>query len=217
MKPGNGSTKIRAVILDYGQVLAGSPTKEEFGRLAGMFNVSFDSFYRLWEESRGPYDRGDFTPEEYWLKLAAQTNSVLNHRQIEILRQVEVEIWSRPYPDMLAWVRRLRAAGIKTGLLSNMPWDLVTHLRKNCDWLNDFVFTTFSAEVRLIKPDLAIYQHTLKGLGAAAGQTLFIDDREDNIRAARSLGIHGVQFESVPVLEDRLEKLGFPILPTAST
>ena len=148
-----GSPGISAVILDYGQVLADCPTREEFGRLAKMFNTSFDLFFELWERSRGPYDRGDFTAEEYWLKLAAETKTSLDARQIEILRQVEVEIWAHLNPAMLDWVSRLHAEGIKTGLLSNMPWDLITHLRTNCRWLDNFAFKTFSAEVRLIKPD----------------------------------------------------------------
>ena len=44
---GNDSRQINAVILDYGQVLARCPTAEEFGRMAEMFNVSFDLFYEL--------------------------------------------------------------------------------------------------------------------------------------------------------------------------
>ena len=47
-----------AVILDYGQVLARCPTAPEFGRMAKMFNVSFELFCELWEASRGTYDRG---------------------------------------------------------------------------------------------------------------------------------------------------------------
>lgn len=211
-----GSPHVKAAILDYGQVLAGCPTAEEFGRMAGMFNVSFDMFYKLWEESRGAYDRGDFTAKEYWMMLAAQTNTSLDGQQIEILRKVEVEIWAHPNLDMLDWVSQLHAAGIKTGLLSNMPWDLITHLRTNCQWLDNFAFKTFSAEVRLIKPDSAIYEHTLHGLGVAAAETLFVDDREDNIRAARALGIHAIQFRSIARLKDELEELGFPILPVES-
>jgi hypothetical protein len=61
----NHSPAITAVILDNGQVLARCPTAEEFGRMAKMFNVSFELFYELWEVSRGPYDRGDLTAEEY--------------------------------------------------------------------------------------------------------------------------------------------------------
>ena len=43
----NGSHGINAVILDYGQVLARCPTVEEFGRMAEMFNVSFDFVLRV--------------------------------------------------------------------------------------------------------------------------------------------------------------------------
>lgn len=211
----NSSSSISAVILDYGQVLARCPTKEEFTRMAEMFNVSFELFYELWEASRGPYDRGDFTAEEYWLKLAAETNTSLDRSQIEVLREVEVEIWAHLNPHMLDWVGQLRAAGIKTGLLSNMPMDLVRHVRTNCKWMEKFSFTTLSAEVRLIKPDPAIYEHTLEGLGVSAAEALFVDDRENNIRAARARGMHAIQFRSIAGLKHDLEDLGFPILPAA--
>ncbi len=207
---------IRAVILDYGQVLASRPTAEEFGRMAKMFSVNSDLFYQLWETSRDLYDRGDVTAEEYWLNLAAQTNTSLDREQIEILRRVEVEIWARPNPDMLDWVSRLHAAGIKAALLSNMPLDLAAHLRTNCQWMENFTFKTLSSEVRSIKPDPAAYKHTLQGLGVSAKQALFVDDRELNIRAARALGIHAIQFRSIARLKEDLEALGFPILPAVA-
>ena len=207
---------VKAIILDYGEVLAHRPTAEEFGRMAGMFNVSSELFYTLWEASRGPYDRGDFSAEEYWLKLATETQTSLDRNQIETLRKVEVEIWAHPVPGMLDWVSRLRAAGIKTGLLSNMPWDLVKHVRTNCQWAENFTLKTFSAEVRLIKPDPAIYEHTLRGLGVSAAETLFVDDREPNIRTAHTLGMRAIQFLSISQLKDDLEELGFPILPAAA-
>jgi putative hydrolase of the HAD superfamily len=206
---------ISAVILDYGQVLAERPTVEEFGRMAEVFNLSFDSFYELWEASRGPYDRGDLAAEEYWLQLAAKTNTLLNPKQIETLRKLEVEMWAHPNPGMFDWVSQLRAAGIKTGLLSNMPWDLVRHVRTRCAWMEDFSFKTLSAEVKLIKPEPAIYEHALQGLGVAAAEALFIDDREENVQAARNLGIRAIQFASVAGLRNELEEWGFPILPTA--
>jgi len=97
-----------------------------------------------------------------------------------------------------------------------MPWDLVKHVRTNCRWIKNFVFQTLSTEVRLIKPDSAIYEHTLHGLGVSAAETLFVDDREENIRAARFLGIRAIQFRSLAQLKSDLEDLGFPILPAAA-
>jgi len=210
----NGGPSISAVILDYGQVLAHSATREDFARMAKIINSSFEAFYTLWETTRDTYDRGDLTAEEYWLKLAAQANSSIDRSQIETLRSVEIEVWSHLDQGMLEWVSQLRAAGIKTGLLSNMPCDLVTYLRANCEWMENFVFKTFSSEVRLIKPDPAIYEHTLHGLGVSASESLFVDDREINIRAARALGMHAIQFRSIAQLKDDLEAMGFPMLPT---
>jgi putative hydrolase of the HAD superfamily len=150
------------------------------------------------------------------LKLAAQTNSSISREQIEILRQVEIEIWAHTDPDMLDWLSRLHAAGIKTGLLSNMPLDLASHVRKNCKWMENFTFRTFSGEVKLIKPDPAIYEHTLRGLGVTAAEAMFVDDRKTNIQAARALGILALQFRSIAQLKDDLEALGFPILPSSA-
>jgi putative hydrolase of the HAD superfamily len=204
---------ITGVILDYGLVLVRSPTKAEFGGMAKIFNLPFEQFYELWETSRNPYDRGDITAEEYWLGLAARTNTTLDAAQIGRLREIEIEIWVHPYPEMVDWVWRLRAAGLKTAVLSNMPLDLAAYVRKNLSWMDDFSFKTLSAEVRSIKPEAAIYEHTLRGLGITANEALFVDDREPNIRAARALGIHGLQFSSVEQLKNDLEALGFPLLP----
>jgi putative hydrolase of the HAD superfamily len=212
---GNGLPTIQAVILDYGQVLVRSPTAEEFGRMAGVLNMGFEPFYALWEASRDPYDRGDLTAEEYWLSLAKQANTSVERKQIEILRQLEVELWLHSDPGMIDWLGRLHAGGIKTGLLSNMPWDLIKQVR-TIPWMEHFTFKTFSAEVRLIKPDPAIFEHTLQGLGVSAAQAVFVDDREPNVRAARALGIHAIQFRSITQLKDDLENLAFPILPATA-
>ena len=213
----NDSPNIKAVIFDYGLVLVRSPTKQEFVRMAQIFNVSFELFYQLWETSRDLYDRGDISADEYWLKLAAKTNTSIDPGQIEFLRKVEVEIWSHPHPEMIDWVRQLQASGIKTGVLSNMPLDLAAHVRTNGHWVETFDFKTLSAEVRMIKPESAIYEHTLNGLGVSATETLFLDDREPNIRAARTLGIHAIQFSSIGQLRKALEVLGFPILPVVAS
>jgi len=212
----DGLSNITAVILDYGKVIARSPTEQEFGRMAEIFHVSFDSFFQLWENSRDVYDRSDLTAQEYWLMLATQTNTSIDSKQIEFLRRVEVEIWSHLDPEMLDWLSRLQAAGIKTALLSNMPWDLVNHVRTNFKWMENFTFKTFSAEVKLVKPHPAIYQHTLQGIGVSAAEALFVDDRERNTRAAQALGMHAIQFHSIAQLKDDLQKLKFPILPTLS-
>jgi len=126
-----------------------------------------------------------------------------------------MEMWTNVNSGMIAWAKELRSSGMKIGLLSNMHPEMVAHCRKHFSWLNIFDFSTFSGEVRLIKPDPAIYEHTLRGLGVTASETLFLDDREVNIRAAQELGMYAVRFESIGQLRRELAAAGFPILPAA--
>jgi putative hydrolase of the HAD superfamily len=205
--------KINAVILDYGEVLCHRASGEEIDRMAKAFSVERSAFRTLWEKNRGAYDRGDLTAEAYWTALAKDAGAGIDARQLEEIYQWDIEMWVNVNSQMVGWLHQLRHAGIKTGLLSNMHTAMITHLRGNFDWLDLFDFITFSAEVRLIKPDAAIYHHALRGLGARAEETLFVDDREINVKAARDLGIHAVQFRSVEQLRKDLSAMKFPILP----
>jgi FMN phosphatase YigB (HAD superfamily) len=82
--------------------------------------------------------------------------------------------------------------------------------------MENFTFKTFSAEVKLVKPHPAIYQHTLQGLGVSAAEALFVDDRERNTTAAQALGIRAIQYHTIEQLRDDLQKLNFPVLPVLS-
>jgi putative hydrolase of the HAD superfamily len=61
-------------------------------------------------------------------------------------------------------------------------------------WIADFTHRTFSHRLGIAKPDAAIYQHAAEGLGVPPSEILFIDDREENIMAARAAGMHAIQY-----------------------
>lgn len=207
---------LKAVIFDYGEVLCHRPDGEELRQMRNLFGVEPELFRTLWERNRPAFDRGDLTAQVYWSMLAQGAGVKIDPKQLEYLRKWDLEMWAKVNPVMVDWAQRLRKAGFKIGLLSNMHPDMIEHCRSKFDWLNDFHFQTFSADVRMVKPDPEIYQHTLEGLGVSAAQALFIDDREPNIIAARKLGMNAIQFLSVPQLEDELKRMNFPILPSAN-
>jgi putative hydrolase of the HAD superfamily len=215
IEAGRGVAKIRAVIFDYGEVLCHRPSEEDFIRLRKVFGADAEAFQSLWDKNRGAFDRGDITAEAYWRALAEDAEVEIDPEQLDQVCRWDVEMFGRANAPMVAWLGELRRGGIKTGLLSNIHPAMIAYLRENFDWLKLFDFMTFSAEVRLIKPDPAIYEHTLRGLGVAADEALFVDDREINVQAARELGIHALQFRSVAQLRRELEAMGFPILPVA--
>jgi putative hydrolase of the HAD superfamily len=206
-------SQIRAVILDYGEVLSYPPTTQEMGRMAASFGMDPVPFRQLWDRDRLLYDRGDLSPEAYWSALAKDTGTQLTPEQFQQLCQWDLEMWSHDNPTMVEWLRQIHSSGTKTGLLSNMPHDMIHYVRQKFDWLNQFDHQTFSAEVSLIKPDPAIYEHSLRGIGVAASEALFVDDKEPNVQGARSVGIRAIRFRSVEQLRSDLRELGFPVLP----
>src|SRR5271166_3401515 len=212
----NGKDKLanlKAVIFDYGDVLCLPPTRQEIDGSARVLGISSDLYRVLWSRNRDVYDRGDISPEAYWRKFAEEADKPLDAAQIAELNRRDLAMYSRSNPSMLAWLQDLVAAGMKTAVLSNMHANMIRHARENSIWLECVNWTTLSAEVRTIKPDPAIYEHCLRGLGVAAAESLFIDDREINVLAARSMGIHAIQYESMEQLGNDLRTAGFSILP----
>ncbi len=210
------AAKIRAVILDYGEVLCHHPTAEEISRIASVFQVRPEDFPELYMRNRGSYDRGDLTVEEYWMKFAEDAGTKIDSSRIQELSVWDVEMWSAANMKMMQWVKNLRAAGIKTAVLSNMPKEMARHARKNFHWLNDFDCHVFSCEIGEIKPSPVIYRHCLGRLDVPAPEAIFIDDREANVQGAREVGMHGIQFQSGEQLANELEAMGFGVLPEFS-
>jgi len=204
---------IKAVILDYGEVLCYSPTPEEWARMASSFGVDPVSFRKLWDRNRLRYDRGDLSPEAYWSDVAKDAGMQLAPEQLPLLRQWDVEMWAHENPVMVEWLKQIHSSGTRTGLLSNMPHDMIRHVRQSFAWLEYFDHQTFSAEVGLIKPDAAIYQRSLRGVEVRASEALFVDDKEPNVQGARAVGMRAIQLRSMEQFASDLGKLGFPMLP----
>jgi len=74
-------------------------------------------------------------------------------------------------------------------------------------FLNDFDDIIVSARVGLIKPDPAIYKLAIDQFKIIPEETIFIDDRVENIDAAISLGINGYLFKNAELLHEEIEAL----------
>jgi putative hydrolase of the HAD superfamily len=105
--------------------------------------------------------------------------------------------------SMVEVVRVIRAAGIRTGLLSN-SWGL-DYQREGWDILFDAV--VISSEVGVRKPDPAIYALAAQRLELPPQQIVFVDDLRPNVRAAVTAGMVGVQHVDVETTVSELEIL----------
>lgn len=185
------------VVFDYGRVLSHAPTLAERQEFAALVGVSEPPFFQLYSDTRDEYDRGLHDCSQHWERFARAAGVSISSRQLERILELETRMWLRANPDALALASEIKAAGVRTAILSNMPPDLLYAMRKTFDWLDEFEVQIWSCEHGVIKPDAAIYRICLDALGCEPQRALFFDDRPNNVEGARQAGMEAHVFESV--------------------
>jgi epoxide hydrolase-like predicted phosphatase len=92
---------------------------------------------------------------------------------------------------------------IQVGLLSNADAGFASLLR-DCGIYEPFDPCLLSAEIGIRKPDLKAYQFLLSKLDLPPEDVIFIDDKLENVNAAKQLGIDGILFQSPAQLKAEL-------------
>lgn len=109
-----------------------------------------------------------------------------------------------PIPESILLLKQLKQAGHGIYALSNMGHDNAAYLAETASFWGDFDAKVISAEVKLIKPDLAIYEYLLNKNGLTNSDCIFIDDSLANIKTAENLGIKSIHFHSAEQARDEL-------------
>lgn len=206
---------VSAVLFDYGLVLSGPPDPAAWERMKAILGADEASFHAAYWAPRHDYDRGTLTGQAYWLRVADAVGSALDETQIAALIKADTDLWTQPNPAMIDWAAALQRAGIKTGILSNIGDEMEAGVRERCAWIADFAHHTFSHRLKIAKPEAEIYRHAAEGLRTPADQILFIDDRADNIAAARAAGMHTLQYADHASFVSEMLRLGLSSLLAA--
>ena len=102
-------------------------------------------------------------------------------------------VMGRPRNRLVRRVAELRAAGVRTALVSNQfrEWEPV--MRPLLPWDELFDEVVYSYAVGIRKPDSRIYELTLDRLGGIApAEAVLLDDLEVNLIGARSIGMQTI-------------------------
>lgn len=196
------SSAVRAVIFDWGGVIT-SPIADTVAAWLQADRIDRDSYanaMRPWvQRAYGPeaaespihaLERGEVADEEFEATLAALLVSVDGEPVLAagLLRRMFAA--SELQAEMLDLIKELRAAGLRTGLLSN-SWGVSDGYPRHLfgELFDDVVI---SGEVGMRKPEERIFQLAVGRLGLLPAECAFIDDVEGNIVAARALGFQAV-------------------------
>lgn len=199
---------ISAVLFDYGLVLTGPPDPSARAAMRRVLGVEDPLVQAAYWRYRDAYDRGKLSGVEYWHAVAGDVGQTLDAESLAELIAADNALWTQPNQPMIDWAARLQRAGITTGILSNIGDAMEAGVRNRFAWLDEFAHHTFSHRLGIAKPDAAIYLHAAKGLGVAAEEILFVDDRLENIQAARGVGMMAVQYLEHAAFVAEMEALG---------
>lgn len=101
-------------------------------------------------------------------------------------------------------VARARAAGVRTGLISN-SWGGAAYRRERFEELFDAV--VISEEVGMRKPHPSIYRLAASRIGVEPVACVFVDDLLPNVEGARAVGMEGIVHRSADFTIPKLEAL----------
>lgn len=96
------------------------------------------------------------------------------------------------FPESVAFLDGLIARGHRLHALSNYPAQHIRFLYRTFPFMAKFHTVVLSGLVCAVKPDESLYRYLLERIGRH--DCVFIDDREENVIAARRCGMHAVRF-----------------------
>jgi epoxide hydrolase-like predicted phosphatase len=215
---GSNERALKGAIFDLGGVMT-----EPLGRhreeivdpvqldLLRFFLNEFRDVYHL---PTGAHDlhlleTGAISDEEFFDRMTARYVAAGGHDAVDA-RLAEHVVFGKGMvacAAMIDAVRQVKAAGYRTALLTNISrsgealWRSLLPVEELFDVVVD------SSQVRLRKPDPAIFALTCQRLGLAPQDCLFVDDLRCNVDAATELGMTTIQCDDPAVIADEVVEL----------
>lgn len=187
---------IKAIIFDFGGVIAHFQNPDKVNKMSDAFNVTQEEFEPVYFKHRPPYDRGDTTLEEYWHAIGQDFGIPVDKAFAQKMYELDFDRWTRFDEKMLSFIKEAHNRMEKIAILSNMPDQFWHDFLANYDWANKFDEVIISGILNISKPEEEIYRRCVEKLGFQPSECLFIDDTEVNIKAAEDFGIKGYHYST---------------------
>jgi|SRR2546429_786524 len=193
---------IKAIFLDIGGVLILSKYREIIEKWASELNVPSDKLHQTLKQyshigmagKRGSYQEFLEQNEIDWITA-------------DQLKALQKEAWKSEYinQELLDFI--LENKGKYTfGIITNNYKEAEELLLKKFNVPKFYSVFVSSADIGVLKPDERIYQYALERIKTPAEQTIFVDDQERNVEAAKELGMVGFLYRDNESLLKQLSK-----------
>ena len=193
---------IKAIIFDFGGVLSTDDDIPKFwqenGKKLGVDpEAGSEIALPIWMEARV----GKIDSDIYWEKLGAFT-------------KMSAEEFKKYFigctgfcDDLYGYIKEKLQGKYQLAILSNQikSWFEPIADKKKFREVFDVIITSY--DTGIAKPDIEIYEKTIKELGVKASECVFVDDRPKNIEPAKKLGMRVVEFRNYDQFVEDLNKI----------
>jgi putative hydrolase of the HAD superfamily len=197
---------ISTIISDLGQVVLWFDNKVFYRKMTAYCSKSVEEIREIVHRSVEfieLFDQGVLTPQQFYERAVGLLGTRVGYDEF-VAAYIDVFTRNQPVIDLY---KRLKGR-YRLILLSNtdpLRFGFVREHFPDILFFDDFIL---SYEVRALKPDSEIYREALKKAGAPPASCVFIDDMEENVRAAAALGMVTVHYRPDTDLESALRAIG---------
>lgn len=192
-----GVRKIAAVVFDFGGVMTTSTMPERVRKCTEEFGIEWTHLETGFAKYRRLMDGGFITMDQMYDLIWADAGLTISAEQQERILKEDYASFLDGYRNLktLAWMRELKAAGYRIGILTNMPPAMAPMFEKTfADFIAEAEVVVISGHERMYKPQRRIYELCRKRFGLTCSELCFVDDVEQNCEGARRAGWRAVRF-----------------------
>ncbi len=198
---------IKNIIFDIGDVLVGydgSSYLKSFGFSPEEEKAIYEALFRspYWPE----FDREAISVPELLEAVCALAPAEYGDDIVRVFEELYLSL--REWPESLPWIQSLKERGYGVYYLSNYSSHLLERTRDSMDFLPYMDGGLYSYEVKQIKPEAEIYESFLARFPQIKPEeAVFLDNNEENVKAAEALGFHGIVFHDREQAKKEMEEL----------
>jgi len=198
--------KITTIFWDIGGVILTNGWDEhQRADVVPKFGVDLKTFEPLHHKANFTWERGLTTKDAYLDEVFFYEPQKFTREEIWAAIEGESRVIT---PGWYALAEKLRVAKYRMATLNNESRELNAYRLTTFELRKYFDFYICSGYVGMMKPERGIYQMALDVAQATPEETVFVDDKLENVQVAASLGMNGIQFTGLDALKADLNKLG---------
>jgi HAD superfamily hydrolase (TIGR01509 family) len=181
---------IRAIVFDIGNVILRFDFGIAIKRLQHKSDPISEEIVARLSALQTSYESGDIARPEFQRRVTEAIRFTGEEREF-------VQAWEEIFTENLPMCELIRALqpGYPLYLLSNTSDLHVEYMRRTYPIFHAFTDAVYSYRAKCFKPDRAIFEVAIRQFGIDPAETVYIDDLEKNVEAARAAGFQAFQYD----------------------